>query len=260
MATRRRYKSGGVVPSTPETVDVSAPAVETIVVPPPVVADGGSVVPPAAPDSHEPVRAMLDASRHAEQLQWQRQAIEREIASYQISDFKKDFLRQNPMLLNDAIKPISQRVHQAALAAGVPDDTPEMNAAMLAGIHEQIYGRGQVAPPPPVPDEHQMDKRDVEAAAQELAAEAEAIRAPNAPVIAPPPPRRSLPISAPVSRDIPTASGQRFSQQTSVTLSKEERELSHGAYHWLPKAEAEREYAKQKSIMLSRRADGTLNE
>jgi hypothetical protein len=237
-------------PETPEILE-TPPPVET-------AADGGTVS-----DSHDAVRAMLAASRRAEEYQRQQMSVEQHIASLPISDFKKDFLRQNPMMLHPEIAPLASRVYQDLRRRGIADDSQELNAAMLAGVMQQIDGQRQGhAPPPPVTHEAQMDRHDVEAeqAAAELERQAEALRIPRAPEILPPPSRRSLPISAPVSRDIPTAGGQRFSQSSTVTLSKEEREVAHGAYHWLSKGEAEREYALHKSRMLKARADGTLNE
>ena len=129
---------------------------------------------------------------------------------------------------------------------------------MLVGIQREIDGQRQGHSPPPVPDK--VAERDVDAAAAELEREAESLRIPKAPEIAPPPSRRSIPVSMPVARDVPTMNGKRMSQSTTVTLSKDEREIAHSAYNWLSKGEAEREYATHKFRMLEARKNGTLNE
>ena len=56
--------------------------------------------------------------------------------------------------------------------------------------------------------------------------------------------KRSLPVSAPVSRDVPTASGVKTSAQQTVTLNAEEREIAHASYHWMRRADAEAEWQK----------------
>jgi hypothetical protein len=72
--------------------------------------------------------------------------------------------------------------------------------------------------------------------------------------------RRSLPVSAPVSRDVPTAGGQKMSAQQTVTLNAEERDIAHKSFSWLHKADAEREYATQKLKLARMRASGVYPE
>jgi hypothetical protein len=67
-----------------------------------------------------------------------------------------------------------------------------------------------------------------------------------------------MPISAPPSRNIPSASGG--SVPLRITLSPEERDVARRAYASLPPADAERLYHDMKRKMLLARANGTLNE
>ena len=71
--------------------------------------------------------------------------------------------------------------------------------------------------------------------------------------------RRSVPMAAPVSRDVPTASGQR---QTSsqITLSPEEREIARSSFSdptgKMTNADKERLYAMNKAKLIRERAAG----
>lgn len=81
----------------------------------------------------------------------------------------------------------------------------------------------------------------------------------------PQPQRRSIPMSAPVSRDVPTASGQRQSDNK-MTLTAEERQtarLSIPDTHGLPplsNAQKELIYAKNKQKLNAMKANGTYSE
>jgi hypothetical protein len=81
---------------------------------------------------------------------------------------------------------------------------------------------------------------------------------------APAPSRRSMPVSAPVSRDVPTASGQR--RTNSVTLSAEEREVarnSFGSVNGAPDLtpdQKERLYAQNKAKLARMRASGEYRQ
>ena len=68
-------------------------------------------------------------------------------------------------------------------------------------------------------------------------------------------------MTAPVSRDVPTASGQRQTS-TGVTLSPEERFIARNSFSDpnMSDAEKERLYAQQKSRLHQMRRDGTYPE
>lgn len=86
--------------------------------------------------------------------------------------------------------------------------------------------------------------------------------APAAP--APAPARRSMPVSAPVSREVPTASGQRRSN--TMTLSPEEREIARNSFGSIKGApdltndQKERLYAENKAKLNRMRASGEYRQ
>jgi hypothetical protein len=243
MASRRRYKApqgfkdGGAVPVTDV---VASPPVSTDVLP------QAPALPPSDADG-----AVLQATRatlRAEQLQQTQaqpsppptieQAIERIPGG--ISEHKKAFLRANPQFMTDRVHMTLMNKHYtAAMQAGVPDDTPEMDRILLEGVAHDV-------------EDHRRTQQHVEALRSEP---------PSPPPEPPPaaPPKRSMPVTAPVSRAVPTPSSQ-TNVGRSVTLTGEERDLARRAYAWLSPDEAEREYALQKRRMLQMRAEGSLND
>lgn len=69
--------------------------------------------------------------------------------------------------------------------------------------------------------------------------------------------RRSMPVSAPVSRDVPTASGQRQSS-SKITLSEEERRIARTSFSSnMTNAQKELLYAQNKKKLTDRRANGS---
>lgn len=89
-----------------------------------------------------------------------------------------------------------------------------------------------------------------------------------APAPAPSPQKRSLPVSAPVSREVPTASGQRATNQ--IHLSAEERAIARnsfgpikgpdGKYVDLTNDQKERLYANNKAKLHAKRASGEYRQ
>lgn len=71
------------------------------------------------------------------------------------------------------------------------------------------------------------------------------------------PQRRSMPVSAPVSRDVPTASGQR-QPSSKVTLNEEERLIARSAFSASDMTNAQKEYlyAQNKRKLANMRANG----
>lgn len=74
---------------------------------------------------------------------------------------------------------------------------------------------------------------------------------------APQPQRRSMPVSAPVSRDAPTVSGQR-QPSTKITLTAEERAIAHTSFTAPDMTNAQKEllYAQNKRKLITMRANG----
>ena len=81
--------------------------------------------------------------------------------------------------------------------------------------------------------------------------------APAAPEPAPQPQRRSMPVSAPVSRDVPTANGQR-QPSSKITLTAEERAIAHTSFTAPDMTNAQKEllYAQNKRKLATMRANG----
>lgn len=75
-----------------------------------------------------------------------------------------------------------------------------------------------------------------------------------------PQPRRSMPVSAPVSRDVPTANGQRQAS-SKMTLTEEERRIARTSFTdpagKLTNAQKELLYAQNKRKLQDRRANGS---
>jgi len=83
----------------------------------------------------------------------------------------------------------------------------------------------------------------------------------TAPAPAAQPQRRSIPMSAPVSRDAPTYSGQKPAS-TTMTLTEEERRIARTSYTALDMTDAQKEYAyaKNKQKLLRLRANGEYRQ
>jgi len=81
---------------------------------------------------------------------------------------------------------------------------------------------------------------------------------------APQPQRRSMPMTAPVTRDVPTPSGQR--QSSKMTLTEEERQIARASIvdrpDMPPMTDAQKEYlyAKKKQQYQTMKANGTYSE
>jgi hypothetical protein len=305
MASWRKYRSprgfrdGGAV--TPEVgADVPSPPAappetpEAIDVPPPVEAhaDGGSVTeapaPVPSPADDDAVTRALQASIRAEEMQRQARApqtIDEQIDRMPISDHKKNLLRQYPMLMNAEIVPIAREVYQRAVSAGIDDDTEHMDRWLVDGTRQEIEERRQrmaKSAADAVSVMPQMQEPPIEKMADRLDQQAEAIRlamdaANTTPVtiaaeIAPavPPRKRSLPVSAPVARDVPGLDGKRVEDFRTITLSPEQRIVArnsfgpirdaHGNLVDLSNDAKERMYAANLAKMRRLRASGDLNE
>jgi hypothetical protein len=227
VATRRKYyRDGGAVnPDNHSGADVARPAVE---------------VQPAASHDDDPVKRGLAEIKRAEELHRQQPQPQQP----QLSQFKLDFLAAYPELVKDEEATTLTRYHYlSALRRGIPDDSPQMNEAILSGW------RRMSAAHMPAPDAHRQARSDaIEREADqmdELAPTSASMKAPKF-------------TSAPVSRNIPSASGGSVPMR--ITLSPEERDVARKSYSHLPPADAERLYHDMKRKMLIARANGTLNE
>jgi hypothetical protein len=130
--------------------------------------------------------------------------------------------------------------------------TPELDNHLITATVREIEHRRQLA----------LARESVDDAVQRLDDEIEANRRSEEPAPAPSPPappqrRRSVPMSAPVSRESPMWSGQRRNDENN-TLRADEREIAHVSFPHLPKSQAEYEYLKNKRLMIQRKASGEI--
>jgi hypothetical protein len=279
MVVRRKYRARA--DHTPADVNVA-------VLPAPA--------PPAAPtqppqgDDVSPLQRALQAQQqaehlHAEHLKHQhatraqvglpeppldparRHAIDQHIDGLpNLTDHKRRFLKAHPSLLSQPYLHLMGHAYQLALHAGVPDDTPAMDAAVLAGIHRDLEHHRQLsrltsASAAPTAENAQMHE-DLHRHVAELQAEAEQHLAAHQPepVASPPSPphRRSLPMQAPVSRDAPSVSGYR---QGSNHLTAEEVRIAHNSFTDPNMSNREKEllYLKNKQRYNAMKADGSYS-
>jgi hypothetical protein len=260
VATRRKYKVPGYRDGGRVPIDTDVLIADPVQPSPP--ADHAAAASSPADDGNPLARA-LEATRRAEDLQRQHLAPQRQPTEHErfvdglpgLSDRKRSFLKANPDLTRQDIAAVAGRHYHAALGAGIADDTDEIERYILDNVQRDIEHHRDLtaANARPTPENYQAHQ-----GAQQLGREAESIAAemmPQQP--APPPaPRRSMPISAPVSRDIPMASGERRPGQ--ITLNPDERFIAHTSFPHLPKTEAELAYARNKRRMLQMKANGEI--
>lgn len=283
MATRRRYpppkfRDGGAVPISPETTAVSERAqFEREQEMAPVRADE----PQPAPSPDDALRQAIEGQRRAEQMQ--RQAAQRpatlndQIDAMPISEFKKATLRAHPELLDPTVGGIAGEAYQEALAAGIADDTPEVTSFILSAVRAEMQERrlrlAQAAraaaagmmQPAPIPEsniELAVERLDREAQAHTDAYHAKAstplsVADQIAEAAPPAPQRRSMPMTAPVTREVPTMAGKRFSAEQ-MTLTPEERQIARNSFSDpnLSNIEKERMYLANKIKLAQERAAG----
>jgi hypothetical protein len=245
MTTRRKYKEPAYYSGEAEPVAARAD------VTPPSPAPPSAKAPHVTADDVDAVRRALAATHHAEELQRAHMAqqqgqpdVEQILASIEgLSAHKRAFLRQHShFLTNKLAQDLLRKNYHEGLAEGHADDTHELNQRVLAGVERDLeYLRQQEAM---------------------RAAQQQPVQHPMSPAATPPPTlatptiKRSIPMAAPVSRDVPTASGRQASKQ--VILSPEEREIAHVSFRHLPADQREAEYAKNKILMHQLKAEGRI--
>ena len=271
MVTRRKYRArADHAPAVDNAAAAAAPA--------PPVAPG----PTPEGEGASPLTLALQAQQHAEHLQRQhatraqvglpeppldpatRQAVDAHIDSMNLSDHKKRFLKSHPSLLQQPHLQLMSHAYQLALHAGIPDDTPAMDAAVLGGIHLNLQHHRQLsqltsAQARPTPENHQAHQ-DVTESASALAREAEQHFAAYQPApIAPKPQRRSVPVQAPVSRNSPSVSGH---PQQNNTLTAAEREIARNSFTDPNMSNTEKEllYLRNRQKYSRMKADGSYSE
>lgn len=255
MATRRKYKraDGGRADDPADVSDMAAaPAAG------PVEAISDLV-------EENLLAAQLAAAQRAEEMQRQHaqqqpqtQALEEYIdALPDLSDHKRAFLKRFPQMLEPSISPLMARHYHEGRQFGLEDDGEQLDNYVLIHVARDLEHQRQLAVA-----QAQAAAPEIAQALQEPAATAETLEAEAARLWAEqqaaiPAPRRSIPMAAPVSRDIPMASGGRASHADN-TLSRDEREIARVSFPHLPKAQAELAYLKNRRVMREMQADGRL--
>ena len=176
--------------------------------------------------SFEQRRETLKTGPKPEPSPQQPGTVEQQIASMNLPENAKTWLRSHPELVSD-----------------------QGQNARLGTVHRYLTEVKGVA---------QFSAAYFESLDAELGFKKPAAAAP-APDPAPQPQqRRSMPVTAPVSRDVPTASGQR--QASSVTLSPEEVRVAHTSFTdptgKMTNADKERLYALNKMKLARMRSNG----
>jgi len=259
----------------------------------PVVADEPVAAAPASPvasaatdngDGANPLQRALEAQAHAESLQRQHQhrqniglaeparseaelrAIDQFVESIpNISDHQRRFLKAHPSLMKEPYRDLVPHAITVARHAGIADDTPQMDAAILSGVardieHHRALSSLTSASARPTPENADIDQHvaalDGEAGVHFAAHQAEHRPAPVAP---PPPPRRSMPMTAPVSRAVQSVSGR---PALDNHLTAEERQIAHNSFSDPSMSNAQKElmYLRNRQKLHRMREDGSYSE
>jgi hypothetical protein len=248
MATRRKpkaYRTGGaVIPDTAPPITVSSAPMEEPTEP---------IIPPPSPESTEAVFRALEAQRNAERLQaaaaaqatqQQRQPVP-ELSARRIA-----FIQEHPELSAPENHEAVMGYLRQAERIGIKNEA-EVDNYVLRGLHfEQL--------------QREPERQEPEAApsyAEPPQARQEAVSAPRSE------PRRSMPMTAPVSRnESPSYSGKRTSSRGEMRLTEEERKIARDSIPDRPgaprltNAQKEYEYAKNKARYEEMKRNGTYSE
>ena len=275
MVVRRKYRSR----TDHAPVDVKNVAVVPAQAPP--AAPG----PASGADDGNPLQRALEAQQHAEELQHQhkhrqqaglqepvldpqqRQMVDAHVDGINgLTEHWRRFLKSHPSLLSPPYHASMMHAYDVALRAGVSDSTDQMDRAILIGVardieHHHHLSQLTSAAARPTPENAQIHD-DASQAAAELQREAEHHLAEHRPEpVAPPPspPRRSMPMQAPVSRDAPSVSGYR---QPSNHLTAAEVTIAHNSFTDPNMSNREKEllYLKNKQRYNAMKADGSYSE
>lgn len=244
MATRRKYRS------RPDPIPADNGAAAAAPAPPiaPELASGGDA---------GPLQAALQAQQRAQELQHQaaqQPTLEHYIANLPISEHKRNFLRKYPIVVHhpEVMKSFNHH-YQEGLRRGIPDDSRQMDDHLVANVTRDIQQHQATHP-----GHHQS----VDEAAAELQREAEQHLAAHQPAsTAPPPPKRSMPMSAPPSRDAPSVSGHRQPPGWNH-LTAEERQIARNSFGDPNMSNEEKEllYLRNRQKLHRMRQDGSYSE
>nr|AWM07626.1 hypothetical protein CIT39_15010 [Bradyrhizobium symbiodeficiens] len=243
----------------------------------------GADVSPLSLPADDALRQAIEGQRRAEELQREPQPMTVEAyvdAMPGLSVHKREFLKRNTELLQPEHSELMRAAYAEALQAGIPDDTEAMNGFLLKSVGGEMQLRRQrlADAARAAVDSMQSSQTplpSVERGAEQLADEADAYRkaydaeqAMPMEVVQQLPPlpqatrARSIPMTAPVSREVPMASGRRMGGGSQITLNAEERFIARHSFSDpnLSDAERERLYATMKAKLARERAEGRYPE
>jgi len=151
---------------------------------------------------------------------------EQKVSSLGVPDSAKSWLRQHPELVNDNAK--NEELGAAHLYLTKAKKIEPFSQAYFDALDTEFgFKAAPAAAPEPEPQPQ------------------------------PQPQRRSIPMTAPVSRDVPTASGQR-QPSSKVTLTAEERQIARTSFTASDMTNEQKEllYARNKQKLAQQRANG----
>jgi hypothetical protein len=247
VATRRRYKDGGAVKSDNSSgADVESPVVNHEVRP----------APSPEPDV-DPVKRGLAEIQRAEQM-YRDLAEQQRQANAGATPRQQRFIEKHPILMAPHVYPIARQAYLEALAAGLRPDTDENENFVLEKTSEALRRQRQMREAMPAPD-HEHRVRLADELEREVAQQMDEPAPTSAPTKAPPP-QRSMPISAPVSRAMPSMTSG--AMPTRITLNPEQIMVARNSFTdpSLTDAQKEKMYAMNLMKMMQMRKAGTLNE
>jgi hypothetical protein len=195
-------------------------------------------------------RAMLHAEELARQQPSQPQTLGEAIdADPNLTAPERQFLKEYPHLLNDP-RALMFYANQAQ-SRGIARDSPRFFQHILDGFQRE-YARGvenaqhmaiMLARPGAAAEAGRAQAEQIIEKAQAMAPDVQIPRAETAPAMAPPSqaPRRSIPYSAPVHRDVPSASGNRDAY-VDTRLTAEERDVARRSFTANDMTDAQKEY------------------
>lgn len=152
---------------------------------------------------------------------------EQKVSSLGVPDNAKSWLRQHPELVNDAAK--NEELGAAHLYLTKAKKIEPFSQAYFDALDNEFGFKAAPSAAAPQPE----------------------------PQPQPQPQRRSIPMTAPVSRDVPTASGQR-QPSSKVTLTAEERQIARTSFTAPDMTNEQKElaYARNKQKLQQMRANG----
>ncbi|MET4384374.1 hypothetical protein ABIB73_000109 [Bradyrhizobium sp. F1.4.3] len=279
MATKRKYappkyRDGGRVPLSADSV-----LTESEQQPMAVSADA----PPQPSAADDPMMRAVELQRQAEALQHRRVQEPLTVEQYvdslpNLNEHKRTFLRSNPEMLNGEQRELMSQAYIEAMQAGMRDDTPELDRWLVETVRSEMNSRRTrladaaraattVQPQrPELTVEREVERLDAEVAAHRAMdhanASTPATLAGQLPPTEPTPRAPRMPMTAPVSRDVPTASGRRRASPSQITLSPEERLIARNSFSapGMTDDERERLYATNKARLQRERAEGRYPE